>query len=510
MSTGLPAGAYPIVPPLPEHETQVTTPDTTTITGGTEGKRLTPEQAAAIERTEAANQEAIQGTDEVAKHKAALATVERDMADMANKEAEAHQGRLNTAIDQGGKLLEAARNTYLQKQARLDAMPSPSFFADGDTWGNVKKGIGLALSGLGDAMMQRASILSGHGPMQLNSPAQLVERDLQQQRDHIMRLKDDVVTARTGIGDAEAARRDLLSDVDLKGAAALKRIEALTRARLAAAGLDQAAIDQHQAIIALKQGQAKYQQDYLAPTFEAVKKGFEHHTGTTTQTTDRLSSKNATGTESQAKTAELSAGMLHELNTIDSLPTLSQEALSKVQNNLTAVHAADQAKGLSGVVGVKVGRALGVIPPTQYGGLKPAEQKAMNAWDELVQLRLRQLSGAGIKDEEELSAARRLGYAPGDTPEVMKQKIARLRDAANRGLQLSGPAGATVSPGQSMPAQPTQPGAFTPSAPSGGGPALPPEAQHTLNWVNSPESRQNPLARAQAVRQLNALGVQVQ
>lgn len=472
-------GTVPLIPPLPEYERQTDSSDTSARGGGAERKVMSPEQQKALAGLDQSTADQIAGTDEVRKHKEAENAVTSDLADQQAKAARQQELLTNQAIDAGAKTLEAARTRAREAEAKHDAAPAPKFFRDGDTWGNALRGLGLALGSAGDAMQRAAAIRVGAPAPSLHTVEGIIESDLNLQKDHLQRLSDAAVRARTGIADATEARRQMLADIDLRGASVYKRLEAVAKARLAALGMKAPEIEQHQAVLALKAARAQKQADYVAPTWESIHSTWEKTHKSGVEETNRVPTAAGKGpTESQAKTADLSAGMLNELKTIESLPPLSQDALAKVQSNELASNAADSATGVTGVIGAKLGRAVGVIPKTKYDGLSPEQQKSMNAWDSLVELRARQLTGAGMPNSEAIREARTLGYSPGDSPDVMQQKIARLKESAQRGMTLSGPAGAQLqqggsepsgvhapAPAGSTPAPATEPPPFKPETP---------------------------------------------
>lgn len=453
-------GAVPLIPPLPEYERQTDASDSRARGGGAERKVMSPEQTAALAGLDQSTADQIAGSDEVRKHKEAENAITSDMADQQAKAAGQRALLTESAIDQGAKIRDAAIARAKDAQAKYDAAPPAKFFRDGDTWGNALRGVALMLSGAGDAMQKAAAIRTGHAAPATHGWQDLIESDLNEQKAHLQRLSDNVVTARTGISDATEARRQMLSDIDLRGEAVYKRLEAVAKARLAALGMKAPEIEQHQAVLALKAARAQKQADYVAPAWESIHSTWENTHKSGVEETHRVPTATGKGpTESQAKTADLSAGMLNELKTIESLPPLSQDALAKVQSNELSSNAADSATGLTGVVGAKIGRAVGIIPKTKYDGLSPESQRSMNAWDSLVELRARQLTGAGMPNSEAIREARTLGYSPGDSTEVMQQKIARLKESATRGMTLSGPAGQQLQQGGSEPG-----GSHTPAA----------------------------------------------
>jgi hypothetical protein len=158
-------GTVPLMPPLPEYERQTDASDSRARGGGAERKVMSPEQQAALAGLDQSTADQIAGTEEVRKHKEAENAIASDLAGKQAKAAEQHELLTGQAIDQGSKLLAAARARAQETQAKYDAAPPAKFMHDGDTWGNALRGVALMLTGAGDAMQKAAAIrTSGSAP----------------------------------------------------------------------------------------------------------------------------------------------------------------------------------------------------------------------------------------------------------------------------------------------------------------------------------------------------------
>lgn len=268
-------GGQYIVPPLPDYEKK-TGSDTTTTSGGTnETKKLSAEQESALAAEDKVTEERIAATGEVSAQKKAELGITSDAASDAARIGTLQDSRLQNALIESQGLIDKARARATAKQAELDAAPPVSYFKSGDTWHNAVKGIALAMGGIGDAIQKAAMVRIGHAPPTIDSVGEIINRDLEGQKERIAQLKDSAVMAATGIRDAHEARQQMLSDVELKGAAAYSQLERLTRARLAAQQLSAPDIEQHQAILSLKEARAAHHAKYVEPLFQTITKKVE-------------------------------------------------------------------------------------------------------------------------------------------------------------------------------------------------------------------------------------------
>lgn len=247
-------------PPEFEKRTSVTAPttgkDTTT-------KPVTPEETAAEGKIAGLTQDeiALQGRQAQQNSAVASATADEAQRQQFIEEGLAAQ-RTGPEAMAAKAYLDQMRVHVRDEQDKLSKMPPASLFADRDAWGKVRGVIGLGLAGLGDGVMAAAAIRAGHAPTNRNTVGEIIDRDLQRQREAIDRQKDSVVMARTGLKDADEARRALLADIELRGSQMAKHSEAILKTRLAALKMDQAAIDNTKEVLDLKRKQAEHEAEF--------------------------------------------------------------------------------------------------------------------------------------------------------------------------------------------------------------------------------------------------------
>ncbi len=254
-----------LVPPLPEEVIRNATTTGHKTGGGTETVVEAPERIAArqgIDTLEADHQRAM---DAKLAHDEATAHINEESANAAVALADQQQAQRDAAYKATQPGIDEWRKRLRESMDRYDKAPAPKLFADGNTTENVLKGIGLALAGLGDAVTTRALITAGHAPTGKNSVSDLIDADLARQRENIQRLSDRIVTAKTGLGDAQAARAQLLAEVDQRGSVAFKRADLVAKARLAGEGADAAKIQSTLDQLAFRQRSEELKQASVAP-----------------------------------------------------------------------------------------------------------------------------------------------------------------------------------------------------------------------------------------------------
>jgi hypothetical protein len=299
------AGTLPLGASLPEHETAVTSGQDVTSGRTSEKKTQSPEQLAAQAEQEAVTKAQIAGTEEVKTQKKAENAIAADTATAGAGLATKQEENLTNALLESQKRIDAEGARIRSKQAEYDAAPPVSYFRKGDTWRNATKAAAMALGGIGDAIQKAAMVRIGHAPPTLDTPGEIITRDLESQKERINELKDSVVMARTGLKDATEARQQMIADVELKGAAAAKRLEALARARLAAQGMSAPDIEQHQTILALQKAQADAKVKAIEPLYATVTNRIETAKKGTTVTTARTGKPDAKAAEAAAQAPAL-------------------------------------------------------------------------------------------------------------------------------------------------------------------------------------------------------------
>lgn len=260
--TGL-AGLSSLIPPLPAHESRVTSES------GTSTPVATPAYQAAIGDVGANAKDqgdvlAAKGKVDagVAKSTADAIKSQVDAFDKASADKEAEDLRQTENIKRSADILK-------QANAELKAAPSPSLFHDKDTWGNVAKAIALAVGSFGDALAAKGASLGNHAapPSAVN---EIIANAVQQDKDKIAKLKDDQVIAMTGVKDAVQARDIALAKEDMKGAEALKRAQLMGDYMVKAAGPQQAIYQSRLDALNLKQEADKFRAQSLASLNKTV------------------------------------------------------------------------------------------------------------------------------------------------------------------------------------------------------------------------------------------------
>lgn len=445
MSIG--AVPYPIVPPLPEHEHRTSTTSTEGPDRTTEQKQLSDEQKAALAARSAVTDEQIAATGEQRAQKEREAAARKDFADRDLALTDQQATENQRALEEAGKLVSDNRARTQVLTAQLNAVPSPSLFQKGDTWHNALKAVFLGLGGLGDAMTKAAYLRVGKAAPDIHTVDDVINRDLELQKEHIAKLKDDVVMARTGLQDAQQAREQMIADVNLKGAVAHGRLEKLLAARLAAIGMSAPEIEQHQQILAQREKQADFRAKYVEPLVTSLTKKFE----ATKKTNEDV---NRTGGAGAMKATE------------------------------AAMEAVPLANAFKVVSSYQPGMLEGVTPRVAQ------DADAQNFEAAQARLRTAVVGELGSKRNITGEAAEKLyqemyEVRPTDKPEVRAAKLQRLKsdlDAMTMGgvsAQLAAPAAAAPPPAAApAPARPTQPPPFVPApAPAAAPPvARPPVA----------------------------------
>lgn len=316
--------------------------------------------------------------------------------------------------------------------------PAPSLFADGSTGHNLIRAAGLALAGLGDTISAGAA--ARYGGQRTNSVGEIIESDLQRQREKIAKLKDDVVMARTGVKDAEDARKLMLSEVDAKGAGFLSRLEAMTKARMSAlkAG-DQGQIAAQNLLADIQTKKLEFQQRSLAPLTE------KHTLASTTTKTEAPSvTEKRQGTTVENTTRETSPTAKPVNDVVMGDPLNPQEAgkpLGEVSSGRGGAQAfSQQDTGLTTAADAL--KALQAdIKENGERPVLPADIKRRNALRNNATLQVGAVSTAGQSEMALSTEAGTIGaihnpiaqWVAGDNPEAIARKIHELETRKVRG-----------------------------------------------------------------------------
>lgn len=477
MSAGYP---YPIVPPLPEHERR--TEDTDASVSRTESERkLTPEQIDAQERQDTllhtqtllSDQERAQRQREVDAG-ADIAKQQADQAASVEKQRQAALDASQKSIDEHRQRIEAA-------QAKLDATPSPKFFQDGETWHNAMRAAGAGLAGVGDALVTGAALRAGHGPPSIDTVSTIIERDLNSQRERIARLKDNVVMAHTGLADANQARQQMLSDVDLKAASAYDRLAKIGAARLAALKQSTPDIEQNKEILALIGKREEARQKALEPLHQTIEKHFEpakHSEGQTFRdaAADAAAKSRPAGSEDVVHVNQLD----NDVKKIDAMMGVLKahpEAWDEVRDNDLKWR---QREGLRGSTLGKVGQGVGLVNVAPEQGLSTAEAKLVHQGNSQVTMGLAKGYGGVVTEHDvENSKSEQANMALSAQEKLAQLSALRDRLVANRenfirNRHVADPDASPATPATPPPTTPAPASATSPSAPTQPPPFAPP------------------------------------
>jgi len=217
-------------------------------------KALSKPQLEQQQQSAALTDEAVQATAPKAAYDTDVAKI--NAADAATKSGILQQtAQLRDQVDTAHAAEIARRADDLRRaNDEIKAAPPPSLFADRKGWSKVTGALGLALGGFGDALAARAAARLGvsRGP---GAVQQIIEMDLNRQRENIKKLTDVQIMAKEGVKDAQAARDQALAKVDLKGAAMMSAAAAHTEQLLKAKGVELPAIQQNETILGLKRAE---------------------------------------------------------------------------------------------------------------------------------------------------------------------------------------------------------------------------------------------------------------
>jgi len=276
------------IPPLPAHES--------TVTSGNEVEKpqLAPEQVSAL--GDVANATAAQGqaTQDAAAPLTAQAQIAADQAQQ-QADQQANIAKAKEAEDHR-QMAEISKATEVYKQANdaIKAQPPVALGADRNTWGRLTLALGMALSGFGDAVNARATVLGGHD-VRTHSLQDLINSDLERQREMVAKLKDNQLIALTGVKDAQQARELALARIDMKGAEMAKQLQLRGEALTKAAGVNTPALEAKLKALQLDTEAAKFRSQAVSSLTEKVTK----RSATSNTDRDQKASADAAGTVSR-------------------------------------------------------------------------------------------------------------------------------------------------------------------------------------------------------------------
>jgi hypothetical protein len=270
--------------PLPEYEKRTEAPSTET-TGGTSTTVLSPRQ----ESVEAQRDLNLADAEATKKKELDLRNKESEIERQKNQglyEESARQATLDQqASDKANADIAAAKARIEQRQKVLDNTHPSGWFHQGDTWGNALRALGLAMATVGDSAQKSAAAQLGQ-VSHVNTVGEIIDHDLNLQKEHIAQLKDSVVQAHTGLKDANEAREQMLADRKQAAASAYDRLIKLAAARMAALGKDNNEIANSQEIQTLRDKRNKEMAEVVAPTAKKIESHFTKR-GEQVATTER-------------------------------------------------------------------------------------------------------------------------------------------------------------------------------------------------------------------------------
>ncbi len=499
MPAGLPPGAgIPLIMPQEQIKTA----------GSTSRDRFSPEVFRAQEeltriRQQREGMERRQG--EILQNVAKIESDARlqEMATNVQVQEEKSALREETAAD-----IQVAKDAYEDDVQTYEGMEMTDYMSSRSDSQKAMISWGIALGELG------AAIGGGQNPA-LAMFNKAVDRDFRRQKEKILKAKDEVNMALTGIKNAEQAQERRLADLQAKKEAMrLGRIAEAEAKKIAATSqqakltADMAIQDQQEKIaqetaeFAQKVGKSTVRRNIFkrfAPTAPApggVAPPLSELTGKVPTAPERKADGFAMRMTDQYKVIRDAGGMSEE--GADTLRQIAQ--FERIAGS-----------GFAGGIREALPKALGGGTIEQR--LSPQDRAVFNALQEFGAANLRLESGAAIAASEMVSQMERISRVPGDTEADVR---AKERSAEN---QIMSVAGQSYRPSHwrsqvrgraqpQAPAAPTAPTPITPRAPRGQRPAplQPPRAgaelQGAINWLRKHPNDKDAKAVRARIRQL--------
>lgn len=327
---------------------------------------------------------------------------------------------------------DAEESRYKQQLADF-RNPRNGYFADLSTGEKIFAGISLVL-GLVGGLTDGSNVGAERIIKAVDADTAKRRMLLEAQERIVNRAKGDVGEARANL----AHQKDML---DLRAAVGLEAAIAQARGRAQMLGISEDNLRNNEQLQKLER--------------EALERRAKHEEGLRTKASTTsllieggLSGRGgAAGTETDKKFALMGKGILDDLTVVGEGAALTPQMLDQWQRSSTMFDASGRAieKGVVGAAGVSVGRAVGLLPRTKYEGLSAQQQVAANALDSAGEKLFRIYTGAGMPETEaRRMVTQQLPHA-GDSPEVVRTKIARLRADAERMSALGGRATSTIA-----------------------------------------------------------------
>lgn len=482
-----PGGTTINFPGPPAFEQHVTT-------HGLEYGTLSPEQQQNFDQRGALEQQQADTIERERKQQAQADAIDAQHKRYAGEAMQAIEDEKSRRSGELQKSIGTWQNRLEGAYQKAQSAPAPSLFADSTTSEKAMRGFGLMMAGIGDALTAYGAARTGRG-VPTHSFADIVDYDLGRQREKIAKLKDDVITARTGVKDAQDARQVAMAELDAKGAGFMKRLEAMAAARLASLKEgDQGFIPAQKAMAAAKEERLKYQQQSLAPL--TIK-----HQGPTVENTMR-------------DTKPPGGKPLNDIVMGDPLnPAEAGKPLGEVSSGRGGAQAFSQTD--TGIhTAIDALKALHA--DIEKNGERPTSLAAIKHRDALranSTLQVGAVSTAGQSDLALSTEAATIGarhnpvvqWVAGENPEAIKAKIHELenRVVRNRGqglLPMSDVANARLGakappPAPLIPAGPPTPAGTVPPAPPPATAPASPRQQYVEILKRQPAIRNTPKGR---------------
>jgi hypothetical protein len=246
--------------------------------------------------------------------------------------------------------------------------------------------------------------------------------------------------ARTGLSDALEARKWLKQEIDLKGAVMFGNLEKQVRAQLAAMGVDKNAIEQHQAILGIKQKAADKKWDAVAPTYETVQSNWNNSTKQGSDIIHRAPTAKAGGAGVEAEKNSANYNLYKEHG-----EWLAQNASNLSPEDRNQIHAIVKSSGFAEAL--KAGAAW--VGVDQERNLTPLAKEYLGHMREAADGYGRVKSGGAINKDEEARFVDQFVIKPSDTPKDIQGRASNIR----QNIRILSP----LDKGQTPPVEGTKP-----------------------------------------------------
>ena len=352
-----------------------------------------------------------------------------------------------TGINEVNDLVKARQPILDQAQREADAAEQSfanhkfhDYFSDKTTGDKIVARLAIGLNAFGNG------ILGVQGNAVADRLQHAIDLDFKKQEKELYSKEKMAEWKRQGVKDLYGRLNDEIATLKMKQALAHEAVAAKAEAMMTQAGIPLEVAKQN--VISAQRRADAFK--YRAENKQRLEQKVDRQIGQTAST-QVTTAKNTQGSESQAKFALLGEGLADNIKIIKNGPKFTDKELEDIQAAELSTQGADETAakgGISGMVtgaAVSAGRALSIIPKTKYDKLPPEKQKVLNAWDDSVEKISRLYSGAGMRPDESRSEALRDAPRPGDSPELIAQKLARVEATANRLRGLAGNAEARVN-----------------------------------------------------------------